>query len=85
MKRNEAPRVPSRQGGTLNSCRTARSLVRLVEGEVKWEAPDHSQGVSLQNWRGTEQNLTVTCMMLKAKVNDRRKILALSRDENRRP
>ncbi|GFV33197.1 hypothetical protein TNCV_783921 [Trichonephila clavipes] len=27
-------------GGTLNSRRAASSLVGLVEGEVKWEAPD---------------------------------------------
>ncbi|GFX82638.1 hypothetical protein TNCV_1193131 [Trichonephila clavipes] len=36
------------------------------------EAPDHPQSVILQNWSGTEQNRTVTCMVLKAKANDRR-------------
>ncbi|GFV56396.1 uncharacterized protein TNCV_855491 [Trichonephila clavipes] len=67
--------VPSRQGGTLNSRRAASPLVRLVEEEERWEAPDHPQGVLPQNWGGTEQNRTVTCMVLKAKANDRRKNL----------
>ncbi|GFT13968.1 hypothetical protein TNCV_2616001 [Trichonephila clavipes] len=34
---------------------------------------------------GTEQNRTATCMVLKAKAIDRRKNLALSRDEFCRP
>ncbi|GFY05371.1 uncharacterized protein TNCV_2208161 [Trichonephila clavipes] len=33
--------VPSRHRGTLNSRRAANHLVRLVEGEERWEAPDH--------------------------------------------
>ncbi|GFX70196.1 uncharacterized protein TNCV_4616341 [Trichonephila clavipes] len=33
--------VPSWHGGTLNSRRAASPLVRLVEGEDRWEAPDH--------------------------------------------
>ncbi|GFV08203.1 uncharacterized protein TNCV_326381 [Trichonephila clavipes] len=37
--------VPSRHGSTLNSHRAASSLVTLMEGEEKWEAPDHPQGV----------------------------------------
>ncbi|GFV44834.1 uncharacterized protein TNCV_563831 [Trichonephila clavipes] len=37
--------VPSRNGGTLNSRRAASPLVRLVEGEERWEAPDHPKGV----------------------------------------
>ncbi|GFW35576.1 hypothetical protein TNCV_2462181 [Trichonephila clavipes] len=53
-------------------------LVRLMEGEKRWEAPDLSQDVLSENWSGTEQNRTVTCMVLKAKANDRRKNLALS-------
>ncbi|GFV91745.1 hypothetical protein TNCV_4763101 [Trichonephila clavipes] len=65
----------------LNSRRAASPLVRLVEGEERWEAPDHSQGVLLQNCGGAEQNRSVTCMVLKAKSNDRRKILALNRDD----
>ncbi|GFV39291.1 hypothetical protein TNCV_1229931 [Trichonephila clavipes] len=42
---------------------------------------DHPQGVLPQNWGETKQNRTVTCMVLKAKANDRRKNLALRRDK----
>ncbi|GFW75568.1 uncharacterized protein TNCV_4427511 [Trichonephila clavipes] len=59
---------------TLNSRRAASPLVRLVEGEETWKAPDHPQRVLPQNWGGIEQNRTVTCMLLKAKGNDRRKM-----------
>ncbi|GFT22443.1 uncharacterized protein TNCV_3274121 [Trichonephila clavipes] len=52
--------VPSQHGGTLNSCRSASSLVRLVEGEERWEDPDHPQGVLPQNWGETELNRSVT-------------------------
>ncbi|GFV90035.1 uncharacterized protein TNCV_4643751 [Trichonephila clavipes] len=72
-------------GGTLNSCRAASSLVRLMEKEERWEAPDYPQGVLPQNKGGTEQNRIVTCMVLKPKANDRRKNLALNRDEFRGP
>ncbi|GFW46001.1 hypothetical protein TNCV_3276191 [Trichonephila clavipes] len=34
------PQVPLRHGGTLNSRRAASPLMRLVEGEERWEAPD---------------------------------------------
>ncbi|GFW12932.1 hypothetical protein TNCV_3328651 [Trichonephila clavipes] len=51
----------------------------------RWEAPDHHQGVLPQIWDIIEQNHTVTCMLLKAKANDRRKNLALRRDEFRGP
>ncbi|GFW74630.1 uncharacterized protein TNCV_962051 [Trichonephila clavipes] len=77
--------VHSRYGGALNSCRAANSLVRLVEEEERWEAPDHPQGVLLQKWDVIEQNRTVTCMVIKDKANDRRKILALCRNEFRGP
>ncbi|GFW24576.1 uncharacterized protein TNCV_2404411 [Trichonephila clavipes] len=60
--------------------RAASPLARLVE-EERWEAPDHPQVVLPPNWGGTEQNRTVTCMVLKAKANDRRKNLSLSCDE----
>ncbi|GFS60459.1 hypothetical protein TNCV_947071 [Trichonephila clavipes] len=43
------------------------------------------QGVLPQNWGETEQNRTVTYMVLKAKANDRRKSLALNRYEFRGP
>ncbi|GFS78241.1 uncharacterized protein TNCV_3172011 [Trichonephila clavipes] len=83
--RDVLPRgVPSWYGGTLNNHRESSLLVRLLEGEERWEAPDHPQGVLTQNWGETKhgaQNRTVTCMMLKAKPKDRRKKLALRRDE----
>ncbi|GFY33218.1 uncharacterized protein TNCV_1240691 [Trichonephila clavipes] len=70
--------MPSRHWCTLNSHPITSLLVRLVEGEERWEAPDHLQGVLPQNWGGTEQNRTVTCMVLKAKATDKRKNLALA-------
>ncbi|GFW99804.1 uncharacterized protein TNCV_3420331 [Trichonephila clavipes] len=56
--------VPARHGGTLNSRRVASPLVRLVEGEERWEASDHPQSVLPLNWGGIEPNRTVTCMVL---------------------
>ncbi|GFW24039.1 NACHT and WD repeat domain-containing protein 2 [Trichonephila clavipes] len=76
--------VPLRHGGTLNSRRAASHLMRLVEGEGRWEAPDHHQGFLPLNWGGTVQNRTVTCRVLKAKETGV-KIPALSRDEFRGP
>ncbi|GFX78732.1 uncharacterized protein TNCV_3695681 [Trichonephila clavipes] len=73
--------VPSRQGDALNSRRAASRLVKLVE-EERWVAPEHPQRHS-QNWGGNEQIRTVTCMMLKAKANDKRKNVTLSCDESR--
>ncbi|GFW19688.1 DDE_3 domain-containing protein [Trichonephila clavipes] len=58
--------VPSRQVGTLNWRRSSSLLVRLRKGEERWETPNHPQGVLPQNWGGTEQNRTVTCIVLKA-------------------
>ncbi|GFU58940.1 transposable element Tc3 transposase [Trichonephila clavipes] len=60
-----------RHVGTLNSRRAASPLVWLVEGEDRWEAPDHPQGFLPLNWSETEQKRTVTCMVLKDKANDR--------------
>ncbi|GFW97249.1 uncharacterized protein TNCV_4784631 [Trichonephila clavipes] len=65
--------VPLRHGVTLNSHRAASLLVRLVEGEKRWEAPDHPQGVLPHNWNGMKPNNTITCLVLKAKTDDRRK------------
>ncbi|GFT15106.1 uncharacterized protein TNCV_4316771 [Trichonephila clavipes] len=77
--------VPLQHGGTLNYRRAASPLVRLAEGEDRWEAPDFPQGFLPQNWGGTEQNRTATCTVLKAKANDRRKNPAISCDEFCRP
>ncbi|GFU36882.1 uncharacterized protein TNCV_2670611 [Trichonephila clavipes] len=68
-------------GGTLNSSVAASPFVRLVEGKAKFVVLDHPESVLPQNWGGTEPNRTVTCMVLKAKANDRRKNLALHCDE----
>ncbi|GFV15615.1 uncharacterized protein TNCV_4836411 [Trichonephila clavipes] len=65
--------LPLRHGGTLNSRRAASPLVWWVEGEERWEAPGHPQCFLPLNWDGTEQNRSVTCMVLKAKANERRK------------
>ncbi|GFY33872.1 uncharacterized protein TNCV_4595801 [Trichonephila clavipes] len=62
--------VPLRHAGTLNSRPTASPLKRLMEGEERWEAPEHPQGVLPQNWGGIEPNRTVTCIVLKATVKD---------------
>ncbi|GFV54413.1 hypothetical protein TNCV_57641 [Trichonephila clavipes] len=48
-------------------------ILLLVEGEERWEAPNHPLGVLPPNWGGSEQNRTVTCTVLKAKANDWRK------------
>ncbi|GFT45745.1 integrase catalytic domain-containing protein [Trichonephila clavipes] len=52
----------------LSRRRTSIPLVRLVEGEERWKAHDHTQGVLPQNWGRTEQSRTVFCMVLKAKA-----------------
>ncbi|GFV87387.1 uncharacterized protein TNCV_4033591 [Trichonephila clavipes] len=76
--------VPSRHGDTLNSRRAASPFVWLGEGEERWEALDHPQGILTQNWGETELNLSIICMVLKATTNDRRH-LALCPDEFRGP
>ncbi|GFW64384.1 cullin-4A [Trichonephila clavipes] len=63
----------------IQPSRAASPLVRLVEGENRWEAPDHPQGVLLQKWEENDQNRSVTYMVLKATANDRRH-LALFHD-----
>ncbi|GFU42133.1 uncharacterized protein TNCV_4553471 [Trichonephila clavipes] len=63
--------VPVQHGVTQNICRAVSLLVCLVE--EKWEAPDHPQIILTQNWGVTEPKRTVTCMVLKATVNDRRR------------
>ncbi|GFU96429.1 histone-lysine N-methyltransferase SETMAR [Trichonephila clavipes] len=61
-------KIPLRHWGTLNSRRAASTLVWLVEGRCL-----PPQGFLPLNRGGTEQNGTVTCMVLKAKANGRRK------------
>ncbi|GFY10350.1 hypothetical protein TNCV_2630271 [Trichonephila clavipes] len=65
--------------------RAASRLVRLVEGEERWEASVLPQGVFPQNWGRNEQNHTVTCMVLKATANDWRKNAAPCHAEFRGP
>ncbi|GFS87376.1 hypothetical protein TNCV_422471 [Trichonephila clavipes] len=54
-----------------HSILAAHPVEWLMEGEKRWEAPEHP--VLPQNWDGTEENRKVTYMVLKAKANDRRK------------
>ncbi|GFX64810.1 hypothetical protein TNCV_4193051 [Trichonephila clavipes] len=73
-------------GSTLNSRRATSLLVRLVKEQEKWETLDYPQDVLPQNWsETTEQNLTVTYMMLKVETNYMRKNLAFHHDEFRGP
>ncbi|GFV14091.1 dynein heavy chain 5 [Trichonephila clavipes] len=73
--------VPSRHGGTLNSHRALNLLVKFVEGKKDGRSLTTPRVFLPQNWDGTKQNRTVTCRVLKAKGYDRRKNLALSRNE----
>ncbi|GFT60404.1 uncharacterized protein TNCV_4971701 [Trichonephila clavipes] len=41
--------VPLRHGVTINSRQASSPLVRLAEGEERWEVSDHPQGVFPQN------------------------------------
>ncbi|GFV86229.1 hypothetical protein TNCV_672261 [Trichonephila clavipes] len=66
--------------GTLSSRRSSNPLVVLVEWEEMWEATGHPQCFFPLNWGGTKQNHTITCMELKAKANDWRENLSLSRN-----
>ncbi|GFU87347.1 uncharacterized protein TNCV_2716331 [Trichonephila clavipes] len=53
-------------GATLNSCRVASPLVRLVEGNER-EAPDHPYGVLPQNWGGkrAKSHCNIWCSKLR--------------------
>ncbi|GFU44426.1 uncharacterized protein TNCV_1505591 [Trichonephila clavipes] len=64
--------VPLRHGDTLNSRQATSPLMRLVAGDERWEVSTHPQGFLPQNWGGTELNRTITCMVFKAKANNRR-------------
>ncbi|GFV96014.1 uncharacterized protein TNCV_2096821 [Trichonephila clavipes] len=76
--------VPLWHRGALNIHRGSSPLVRLEEVEERWEASDHPQSVLPLNWSGLDPNHPVTCMVLKATVNDRRQ-LALCHGEFRGP
>ncbi|GFV60290.1 hypothetical protein TNCV_3469261 [Trichonephila clavipes] len=77
--------VLSRHGDTLNSRTAVSTLVRFAAGEERTESPGNPQGILSLNWRwGTEHNHTIICIVLKAKANDRRKNIALSRDDETR-
>ncbi|GFW81081.1 uncharacterized protein TNCV_4804491 [Trichonephila clavipes] len=65
--------VPARHGGTLNIRQAKGPFARLVDRKEKWWAPDHIQGVLSQHWDESEPNRTVTCTVLKATDNNRRK------------
>ncbi|GFX07055.1 transposable element Tcb2 transposase [Trichonephila clavipes] len=77
--------VHSWHGGTLNSRGDTSPLVILVEGEDKRKASDHPRHLHPQNWGETQQNCTVTCMVLKAKANNwQDRYIVLSAKRNRR-
>ncbi|GFV40213.1 uncharacterized protein TNCV_3823131 [Trichonephila clavipes] len=80
---NDDETWPLRHKGTLNNRRAASPLMRMVKRKERWDAPDHRQGILPQNWAGTEQNRTVTYMVLESKANDRRKNVVICGDEFR--
>ncbi|GFX05636.1 hypothetical protein TNCV_3435401 [Trichonephila clavipes] len=55
--------VHLRHGGILNSFQTSNPLVKSVEGEEKWQEPDHPHDALPQNWGETKSNPIVTCMV----------------------
>ncbi|GFW21743.1 SCAN domain-containing protein 3 [Trichonephila clavipes] len=67
----------------LQSEPSSRKSSREVGGR-EVGGPDHSQSVLPLNWGGTVPNRTVTCMVLKDTVNDRRHV-AYCHDEFRGP
>ncbi|GFV34112.1 hypothetical protein TNCV_3630771 [Trichonephila clavipes] len=53
---------------TRHSNRVPSPLVRLVEGEEKWEAPNNPQDVLSHNWGGTKRQIVqspVWCLRLR--------------------
>ncbi|GFY01820.1 uncharacterized protein TNCV_1468101 [Trichonephila clavipes] len=65
--------VPFRHGGTLNRRGAASPVMRLVEGEERWESLDHLQGVFPQNWGGTGPQIVLSSVWCsKATAKDRR-------------
>ncbi|GFU70111.1 hypothetical protein TNCV_3807421 [Trichonephila clavipes] len=74
--------VPSRYGGALKSRRGRKSSGEVGGRGREVEGPLNTSSVFSPK---TEQNRTITFIVLKAKANDRRKNLALSLDEFRGP
>ncbi|GFY03698.1 uncharacterized protein TNCV_3666091 [Trichonephila clavipes] len=54
-------------GGTINKRRAASPLLRLVEVEEWWKAPDDPQVTSRLGWK--QANCTATFMVLKATLH----------------
>ncbi|GFT81474.1 hypothetical protein TNCV_3673351 [Trichonephila clavipes] len=78
---NKISRIETVLPQNLGYSRRAESpIVMLVERKERWEAPDPPE-CSSSKLGLTQQIHTVTCIVLKAKANDRRKNLASSRDE----
>ncbi|GFV43551.1 hypothetical protein TNCV_1689951 [Trichonephila clavipes] len=67
-------------GSEFESRRRRKSSHEVNEREREMGVPDHSHGVFPQNWDGTQPNLSVTCMELKATAKGKRKLLALCHD-----
>ncbi|GFV16197.1 hypothetical protein TNCV_3379611 [Trichonephila clavipes] len=61
---------PLQYRGTLNDRPASCPLMRLVERRRKVGYPWPSSGLLSQNCDGTEPNLTVNCMVLKATDNE---------------
>ncbi|GFS95053.1 hypothetical protein TNCV_341341 [Trichonephila clavipes] len=85
VRRFSTTQIKCKAGIVVNDVDCGAVGPGLVEGKERLEACDHPQGVLPQNWGGTEQNRAVTCMVLKAMANDRRKNLTLRHDEFCRP
>ncbi|GFT35989.1 hypothetical protein TNCV_4342991 [Trichonephila clavipes] len=68
--------VPARHGSTLNIHQSTNPLERLVEEEERRDIPyPPSRMFSLKIGEGTNNNHTVSCMMLKVAANDKYKII----------
>ncbi|GFV06612.1 hypothetical protein TNCV_2949341 [Trichonephila clavipes] len=63
----------------------SNQIDRAWEREERMEVSDQPQGVVSSNGGEPEKDRNVTCMVLKAKTNDRRKNLVLRNDEFRGP
>ncbi|GFY19004.1 hypothetical protein TNCV_3876921 [Trichonephila clavipes] len=63
----EGPTLPEKK--IFFAGKSARwQVLSLAESEERWDAPDHPKDVLPRNWGGTDQNSTVTYMVLIAKT-----------------